>query len=122
MRLSVCLSQKIAHLPLVPPSLRGSSVIWSGHSCYETSSLFSLSSDDSSSLAIPMRGRAPSEDTLEMGQATSHSALGLVGGCLVACGATLEHSRCCEGYFLFGGNLHAPQVVCSVCSVWLPVR
>ena len=81
--------------------------------------------------AIPMRRRLPTEDMSEYGQARSHSVLGLVGRCLVlklhrrkhmSSGAILRRSCCCEGFNPDGDELHIPQLLCPVCSIWPVVR
>ena len=66
-----------------------------------------------------------------MGQAYSHSALGLVGGRLalklrrrrhMTPVATPARSGCREGYDPPGAGLHIPQPLCPVCSVWAIVQ
>ena len=66
-----------------------------------------------------MRLKVHSEDMSEMGQASSRSVLWMVGGRLVrelcrrqlmASGAILKRSCCCEGRDPHGEEVHIPQL------------
>ena len=81
--------------------------------------------------AIPTGRKIPTENMLEFGQASSHSGLGMVGGCRVlklcrrehmASGSILKCLCCCEGRNPGDEDLHAPQLLCPVCSIWPIVR
>ena len=78
-----------------------------------------------------MRRTSPTENASEFGQASSHLALGMIGGCLVlelrrrehmASGSILKRSWCREGQNPDDEDLHIPQLFCPVCSIWPVVR
>ena len=81
--------------------------------------------------AIPMRRMTPTENMSEIGQADSHPVLGMVGSCLalklcrskhMASGSILKRSCCCQGRDRGDEDLHIPQLLCPVCSIWPVVR
>ena len=81
--------------------------------------------------AVPMMRKDPTENMSEIGQASSHSFLGMVGGTLalklrrrkhMASGAFLRRSSCCGARDPVGGDFHVPQLLCPVFSVWPVVR